>query len=151
MLRTLGYLETFCFRHILNAMHNIWADSSILYSRLFWAYCVSGIFSHISQRTLQKKKWSFSFRISLVNVTKSDVFSRFSQIYWRDPQWKTSFFVQWYWAIFAHIRVCFGRFMHFQNPCITGPNSVNQNLLFKPGFSFKSLFKSIWNTFSFMF
>ena len=32
-----------------------------------------------------------------------------------------------------------------QDPCIIGPNSVNQHLLFKSGSSFKSLFKSFWN------
>ena len=31
-----------------------------------------------------------------------------------------------------------------QDPCIIGPNSVNQHLLFKSGSSFKSLFKSFW-------
>ena len=34
-------------------------------------------------------------RISLVNVTKSLVSCGFGHIYWRNPQWKTSFFVQW--------------------------------------------------------
>ena len=41
------------------------------------------------------KKWSFPLRISSVNVTKSTVSCEFVQIYWRDPQWKTSFLVQW--------------------------------------------------------
>ena len=35
-----------------------------------------------------RKKWSYPFRISSVNVTK------FGRIYWRNPYWKTSFFVQ---------------------------------------------------------
>ena len=56
-----------------------------------------------------------------------------------------------YRGIFAHIRVYFSRFRHIQNPSITGPNSVVQHLLFKSGSSFKSLFKSIWNIFSFLF
>ena len=41
------------------------------------------------------KKWSFQWRISSVNVTKSTVSCGFRHIYWRNPQWKTSFFVQW--------------------------------------------------------
>ena len=41
------------------------------------------------------KKWSFPVRISSENVTKSAGNSGFDHIYWRDPQWKTSFFVPW--------------------------------------------------------
>ena len=50
-------------------------------------------------RTLHKylilrKKWSFLLRISSVNVTK--FFCEFGHIYWRNSNWKTSFFVQWF-------------------------------------------------------
>ena len=45
-------------------------------------------------RTLHKK-WSFPLGISSVNVTKSAVSCWFGHIYWRNPWWKTSFFVQW--------------------------------------------------------
>ena len=38
------------------------------------------------------KTWSFSLRISSVNVTKG-IFE-FGDIYWRNPQWKTSFLMQ---------------------------------------------------------
>ena len=41
------------------------------------------------------KKWSFALRISSVNVTKSAVSCGFGQIYWKNPWWKTSLFVQW--------------------------------------------------------
>ena len=37
------------------------------------------------------KKQSFSLRISSVNVTKSAVSCGFGHIYWRNPEWKTSF------------------------------------------------------------
>ena len=40
------------------------------------------------------KKWSFPLRISSVNVTKSAGNCGFGHIYWRNPYWKTSFFVQ---------------------------------------------------------
>ena len=40
------------------------------------------------------QKWSFPLGISSVNVTKSADSSRFGHIYWRNAQWKTSFFVQ---------------------------------------------------------
>ena len=45
-------------------------------------------------------KWSFPFRISSENVTKSagNWSSKCDQIhiYWRNPEWKTSFLVQWF-------------------------------------------------------
>ena len=34
----------------------------------------------------------------------------------------------------CHIGTCFSRFRDIQDPCITGPNSVNKHLLFKSGF-----------------
>ena len=40
------------------------------------------------------KKWSFPLRISPVNVIKSEGNCGFRHIYWRNPQRKTSFFVQ---------------------------------------------------------
>ena len=33
--------------------------------------------------------------ISPVNESKSDFFCGFGHIYWRNPKWKTSFFVQY--------------------------------------------------------
>ena len=41
------------------------------------------------------KKWSFPLKISSVNVTKSAVSCKCGHNYWRNPRWKTSFFVQW--------------------------------------------------------
>ena len=40
------------------------------------------------------KKRSFSLRIFSVNVTKSEVYCRFGYNCRRNPQWKTSFFLQ---------------------------------------------------------
>ena len=40
------------------------------------------------------KKRKFPLRISSVNVIKSAVSCRFGHIYWRNPSWKTSFYVQ---------------------------------------------------------
>ena len=40
------------------------------------------------------KKWSFPLKTSLANVTKSAVSCGFGHNYWRNPQWKASFFVQ---------------------------------------------------------
>ena len=40
------------------------------------------------------KKWSLPLRVSTVNVTKSTGNCGFGHIYWGNPEWKTSFFVQ---------------------------------------------------------
>ena len=40
------------------------------------------------------KKWHFPSRVSPVNVTKSAGNCGFVYIYWTNPQWKNSFFVQ---------------------------------------------------------
>ena len=45
-------------------------------------------------------KWSFPLRISSVNVTKFAVSCGFGHIYWRNPRWKTLFFVQWKFYFF---------------------------------------------------
>ena len=46
-----------------------------------------------NEQTLHKKR-NFPLRISSVNVTKSAVSCGFGHIYCRNPQWKTSLFVQ---------------------------------------------------------
>ena len=45
----------------------------------------------------------------------------------------------------------FSRFRYIQDSDITGSDNVNQHLRVKSDSSFKSLFKSIWNIFSFLF
>ena len=40
------------------------------------------------------KKWNFQLRVSSVNVTRSTGNCEFGHIYWRNPWWKTSFFMQ---------------------------------------------------------
>ena len=42
--------------------------------------------------------WSFPIRISSVNLTKSGGNCGFGHIYWRNPEWKTSFSVQCEWS-----------------------------------------------------
>ena len=42
------------------------------------------------------QKWSFLLRTWSVNVTKSSGNCGFRHIYWENPLWKTSFFVQCY-------------------------------------------------------
>ena len=41
------------------------------------------------------KKWDFPLWISSVKMNKFAGNYGFAQIYWRNPSWKTSFFVQW--------------------------------------------------------
>ena len=48
-----------------------------------------------------------------------------------------------YHGMCAHIWAYFSRFTDIQDPCITGPNSINQHLLLKSRSSFQSLSKSI--------
>ena len=52
--------------------------------QLFWSISI----------LTQHKNWSFSLRISSVNVTKSTVCCGFGRIYWRNLWWKTSYFAQ---------------------------------------------------------
>ena len=40
------------------------------------------------------KKWRFTLKVSSVNATKSADSCGTGQIDWRNPKWKTSFFVQ---------------------------------------------------------
>ena len=48
----------------------------------------------IKKYTLDKK-WILPLRISSINMTKSAGNYGFSHIYWKNPESKTSFFVQW--------------------------------------------------------
>ena len=51
--------------------------------------------STVYSKRHRTKNWNFPLRVSSVNVTKFEVSCGFSHIYWRNPQWKTSIFVQW--------------------------------------------------------
>ena len=42
------------------------------------------------------KRLKFSIKVSSVNVTKFAGNCWFGHIYWRKPEWKTSFFVQYF-------------------------------------------------------
>ena len=63
-----------------------------------WGCIVHSIFTSLKERSILSptlhKKWSFPLRISSANMTKSAVSCRFGYTYWRNPLWKTSFFVQ---------------------------------------------------------
>ena len=56
-----------------------------------------------------------------------------------------------YSGMFTHIGAYFNRFIHIQDPGTPGSNNVKQHLLFKASYSFKSLFKSVWNIYLFLF
>ena len=71
------------------------------------------------------KKWSFPLRISSVNVTKFAVSCRFGHIYWRNPSWKTLFFVQYYPKLELY------NFRSFDKNMILAINSVSL-AFFKP-------------------
>ena len=61
---------------------------------IFLPYGLNHKETPLLKETNLHKKWSFPLRISLVNVTKSAVSYGFGHIYWSNPLWKTSFFVQ---------------------------------------------------------
>ena len=50
----------------------------------------------LPQKNNTAQKMKFPLRISHVNVTKFAANCGFGHIYWRDPWWKTSFFVQYH-------------------------------------------------------
>ena len=73
----------------------------IITSDIYQRHCVKYTVIHVfpcakteSQILKLQKKWSFPLRISSVNMTKSAGICGFGHIYWRNPGWKISFFVQ---------------------------------------------------------
>ena len=66
----------------------------------FSAFFVIMFVEYFARFTLHKK-WIFPLRISSVNVTKSTGNCGFGHIFWRYPEWKTSFFVQ------CHVHKCY--------------------------------------------
>ena len=75
------------------------------------------------------KKWSFSLRILSVKVTKFAVCCVFSHIYWSNPKWKTSFFVQWILLFYLH-KIC-NRFKIVTSFSFLTLHAVNISLLKK--------------------
>ena len=55
------------------------------------------------------KRWSFPYRIFSVNLTKCTRNCGLGHIYWRNPWWKTSFFVQ---CILREVTQFFPGFIH---------------------------------------
>ena len=100
------------------------------YSRLIQAYLL--LLRHM--RTLAYLACIKRYALYLCNFTYL-VMLCFRHIRWYLQHWI-------YWGIFAHIRTYFNRFI-IQELGITGSNNVTQHLLFKSGFSIKSLFKFI--------
>ena len=61
--------------------------------RMLWpSLCNLGVLCLTYVSISRHKRWRFSLRISLVNVTKFAVSCGFSNIYWRNLYWKTPFF-----------------------------------------------------------
>ena len=80
------------------------ADSGYEISSVLWS-------------TSTAQKWSFPWRISSISVSKSVGNSRFGHIYWKNPSWKTSFFVQW--------RLFFKTLLaHFLNQSLTSISDI---------------------------
>ena len=67
---------------------------------------------------LLHKKWSFSLRISSINMTKSTVSCRFGHIYWRKTKWETSFFVNHILKKCHHLNFAYNLNLYeFDNAC----------------------------------
>ena len=74
--------------------------------------------------TLHKKR-SFPLRISSVNVTKFAVSCGFGHIYWRNPEWKTSFFCAvWFYKTTKRLLQFVRKVLYFTNS-----NYLNVRLL----------------------
>ena len=108
-------LETF-FREIQFVIDTEAQSIFLLMDSLIFVRLSSSKFITLLLVSLHKK-WSFSLRISSVNVTKSAVFYGFGHIYWWNPKWKISYFVQclccvvWYlFSVFIVFIFAFGRF-----------------------------------------
>ena len=88
------------------------------------------------------KKLSFPLRISSVNVTKYAVSCGFGHIYWRNHQWKTSFFVQWYPTFFVAGFKFSWTFLRLPFSIFNKLYSASRDLLFA------NLFKLIFHNFA---
>ena len=67
--------------------------TSSLFTQISFSYRKVGNFWHVKCFHCTKKL-NFPLRISSVNVTKSTFSCGFGYIFWRNPSWKTSIFVQ---------------------------------------------------------
>ena len=67
------------------------------------------LFLTFFSKTTLDKKWGFPLRISSIDVTKSAVSCGFGHIYWKNLEWKTSFFV--YCKTLISIVVLFFQFL----------------------------------------
>ena len=109
-------ISSFCWHHVKKYR----VKSSILYVRQGSEYasdvlilpnllasqickCIIDAFTQPHALIWMHKKWSFPWRISSVNMTKSAVSCGVGHIYWRNPSRKTSFFVHWYGQIVGEI------------------------------------------------
>ena len=84
--------RTSCSMRISFFGYHFVLDVTLEYDFLLSLQLISSIqiFIH-SDKVALHKKWSFPLRISSVNVIKSEVSFGFANIYWRNPEWKTSF------------------------------------------------------------
>ena len=75
--------------------HNPWNQQQTFGFLVFWGGTKWEHWKEkLSEQSIPRhKKWSFPLSISSVNLTKSAGNCRFGHIYWRNLQWKTSFFV----------------------------------------------------------
>ena len=79
------------WHHICNCCRFVYIYSKNILSRNF---IFNSVFLLFIDLKIRQEKWSFPLRISSVKVTvKLRIWSH--HIYWGNPYWKASFFVQW--------------------------------------------------------
>ena len=121
MISNISFLlfEKSCFNNMIQKYDREKLQDLLVLSWKDWKWCyrymyISTQFKlnfHIrNQIESLHKKWSIPLRIFSVNVIKFSGNCGFSQIYWRNPWWKTSFFVQWtfyigIWPLLNSIRI----------------------------------------------
>ena len=100
-LKPFHEVKVFRFWPILCWCSNLFKCFPVFYNAFWkiernWSVCTKWVISHHLSRLILirivQKKWSFPLRISSVYVNKSAWNCRFGHIYWRNSQWKTSFF-----------------------------------------------------------
>ena len=101
-----------------------------------WAH-FEQIWKKENKKQSQYKKWSFSLGISSVYMNKSEGNCGFGHIYWRNPWWRTSFFVQWIKII------CNASFVFKMKSCVLNKfsSSVEQSVSIIDYFAQASLTK----------
>ena len=100
----------------------------------FWKFYSRMQYSESKPNYSLHEKWSFRRRISPVNVTKLVGNSGFGHIYWRNPSWKTLFFLSESWnnchtKKFKKLVSLIFVLVRYDNPLSANPTNVFDHCL----------------------